>query len=216
MMEHASIVILLTAFEPFGGDELNPTEMALENLPVETGGFSVRKILLPVEFVRAREIAFAAYDECRPAAVLMFGQAGGRSAITPETTAKNVMNARIPDNAGFRPEGLAVVEGGPETLPSTLPVDLIVEALRAEGILCETSDDAGAYVCNALFYGMLEHSKGTVPAGFIHVPYVPEQGHPDKPFMEMEDVIRGMRISLETVASFLAHQSDKQPEKFCF
>ena len=207
MMEHASKVILLTAFEPFGGDELNPTEMALEKLPVETGGFSVRKILLPVEFVRAREIAFAAHDECRPAAVLMFGQAGGRSAITPETTAKNVMNARIPDNAGFRPEGIPVVLGGAETLPSTLPVERIVERLCEEGIPGELSNDAGAYVCNALFYGMMEHTKCAVPSGFIHVPYVREQGHEDKPYMEMEDVIRGMRISLETLASFLTGES---------
>ncbi len=112
--------ILVTAFEPFGGNTLNPTQLILEQLPDELGGFRIHKVLLPVEFVKCRELAFAAYDEVKPAAVIMLGQAGGREAITPETTAVNVMNAVSPnggvrpDNAGFAPEREPVVPGGEE------------------------------------------------------------------------------------------------------
>ena len=199
--------ILVTAFEPFGGEGLNPTEMALEKLPEMIGGFSVRKLVLPVEFARARGIASAAYDALQPAAVLMFGQAGGRSAVTPERRAKNLMDARIPDNAGFMPKGLPVVPGGPEFLPSTFSAERITEALLARGIPAECSDDAGTFVCNTLLYGMLGHIKGTVPAGFIHVPYVREQGHPDKPFLELEAVVRAMAAAVEAVAEELKEQA---------
>lgn len=195
--------ILITAFEAFGGEEINPTERVLEMLPDALGGFALRKVLLPVEFIKAREMAAEAYDKISPAAVIMLGQAGGRGAITPESTAKNRMNARIPDNAGFQPADLPIEEGGPDERYSTLPVDAIIEAVRAKGIPCERSDDAGAYVCNAVFYGMLRHNGGAVPTGFIHVPYIREQGHQDKPFMELDDIYAGVAATAATVAAKL-------------
>ncbi|MBP5295365.1 MAG: pyroglutamyl-peptidase I [Lachnospiraceae bacterium] len=192
--------ILLTAFEAFGGDKLNPTALILDRFPEEIGGFSVRKVLLPVEFVRAQEIAFSAYDACAPAAVIMLGQAGGRKAISLEGTGRNLMNARIPDNAGYEPKGIPVAGDGPETLQATLPIEEILEAVRSQEIACERSDDAGGYVCNALLYGMLHHNNGAVPTGFIHVPYIPEQGHPDKPSMALSEIYRGIRTAVLTVA----------------
>ncbi len=192
-------IILVTAFEAFGGEELNPTEMVLERLPDTVGGYSLEKLLLPVEFVRCREIAFAKYDEVSPAAVIMLGQAGGRSTVTTETVGKNVMDSRIPDNAGYAPDRLPVIENGPEKLLSTLPVDRICEAVRALGIPCEASGDAGEYVCNTLLYGMLAHDRGTVPSGFIHVPYVREQGHKDKPYMELGEIVKGIKAAIEAV-----------------
>ena len=200
-MQALQKMILVTAFEPFGDDALNPTEMLLERLPERLGGCEIRTLLLPVEFVRARERAFAAYDELRPGAVVMLGQAGGRSAITPESTGKNVMHARIPDNAGSMPEHLPIVKNGPETLRATLPIGKIVEDVSGLGIPCEQSDDAGEYVCNCLLYGMLDHNKGAVPTGFIHVPFLPEQGHTGKPFMCLSDMERGIRAAIEAVAS---------------
>ena len=191
--------VLVTAFEPFGGEAINPTETILEKLPDTIRGFEIVKLLLPVEFIRAGEIAFAEYDRIRPAAVIMLGQAGGRDAITPETTAKNVMTARIPDNSGYKPDGVPVSAGGPDVLYSTLPVGRIVEALAALGVPCHASDDAGEYVCNCLFYSMLDRSKEEVPTGFIHVPYLKEQGHEDKPFMEEYDMYRGVAAAVETV-----------------
>ena len=191
--------LLVTAFEPFDGETLNPTAMMLESLPDEIGGHRIRKVLLPVEFDKAQELAVSAYDSLSPDAVIMLGQAGGRSAITPETTARNEMTARIPDNAGYWPEHIPVVPGGPGVLHSTLPAETIVQAVRALGIPCERSDDAGTYVCNALFYRMLNHVNGALPAGFIHIPYIREQGHEDKPFLAFEDALKGITAAIRTV-----------------
>ena len=93
--------ILVTAFEPFGGEKLNPTELILKRLPDTVSSYTVKKLLLPVEFARAPELTLAEYDRLTPAAVLMLGQAGGRSAVTPEIRARNIMNASLPDNAGY-------------------------------------------------------------------------------------------------------------------
>lgn len=199
-MRHRS-GILVTAFEPFGGEKLNPTEMVLGKLPDSVCGHAIRKLLLPVEYVKARELAITEYDRLRPAAVVMLGQAGGRNAITPETTAKNVMNGSNPDNAGFKPDHAPVVAGGADTLRSTLPKDKMIRAVETLGIPCEESGCAGEYVCNALFYGMLHHNKGSVPTGFIHVPYVREQGHEETPFMELETIYLGIFAALEAVAT---------------
>ena len=203
--------ILVTAFEPFGGEKLNPTEQVLGTLPDAIGGYSIHKLLLPVEFVKAREHVMAEYDRISPAAVIMLGQAGGRSAITPETTAVNMMIGAedgflSPDNAGYAPDHLPIVKGGPESLQSTLPIDRIIEAVKAAGIPCEGSDDAGRYVCNTVFYSMLEHDKGAVPTGFIHVPYIKEQGHEDEPYLELDDISRGIAVAIETVASTLGNE----------
>ena len=199
-----SKTILITAFEPFGGEELNPTEMLLEKLPDTIEGYTVRKLLLPVEFEKSRELIITEYEEVKPDAVIMLGQAGGRDAITPETTAVNEMSAVgaeriVPDNAGFAPEGLPIVDGGPGTLHSTLPVERIVEAVNSAGIPCEISDNAGKYVCNNVFYSMLEHNGGEVPTGFIHVPYIKEQGHEDSPYLKFDELYTGIMAAIETV-----------------
>ena len=199
-------MILVTAFEPFGGEKLNPAEMILNLLPDRIAGIRIRKLLLPVEFKRARELAAAEYDRVSPAAVIMLGQAGGRGAITPEAAGRNMMNGRIPDNAGCQPDHIPVVDGGPDLLWSTLPVDRIIRGVRALGIPCERSENAGEYVCNALLYGMLAHNGGAVPTGFIHVPYIREQGHEEQPFMELEAVCRGITAAIETVADEIAEK----------
>lgn len=195
--------VLVTAFEPFGGDKLNPTQMVLERLPAELSGCVLEKVLLPVEFVRSREAACEAYDRLRPDAVVMLGLAGTRDAITPETTGRNLMKARIPDNAGYEPQDEPVVPDGPETLSSTFPVEKIVEAVRAKGIPARASDSAGLYVCNNLLYAMLAHDGGAVPTGFIHVPAVPELGHPDMPSMEFDMIYEGICAALGAVAEEL-------------
>ena len=156
-------------------------------------------MLLPVEFIRARERATVEYERLSPAAVVLLRQAGRRSAITPETTAKNEMNGKYSDNAGFWPEHIPVAEGGAGALRSTLPVENIVCAISDLGVPCEKSDDAGAFVCNSLFYAMLHHNKGSVPPRFIHVPYVREQGHEEAPFMESEDVYQAIFAAIEKV-----------------
>ena len=196
-------IVLVTAFEPFGGDKLNPTQMVLEKLPDEAFGCALKKLLLPVEFVRSRKMTCEAYDALRPDAVVMLGLAGTRDAVTPETTGRNLMKARIPDNAGYEPQDEPVVPDGPETLSSTFPVEKIVEAVRAKGIPARASDSAGLYVCNSLLYSMLHHNGGAVPTGFIHVPAVPELGHPDMPSMEFDMIYKGICAALEAVAEEL-------------
>ena len=197
-------IILVTAFEPFGGETMNPTEMILNRLPETIGSHRIRKALLPVDFERAPALAIETYNIFAPDAVLMLGQAGGRSAVMPETAAKNIMNARIPDNAGFQPRELPVREGGLVALHSTLPLESILEVLTALGIPCKLSGDAGEFVCNALFYRMLHHAGRVIPTGFIHVPCIPEQGHKDQPFMEFEDEYRAIAAVIETISRIIS------------
>ncbi|MBO4322185.1 MAG: pyroglutamyl-peptidase I [Clostridia bacterium] len=195
-----SELILVTAFEPFGGDSMNPSERVLARLPDIIGGFGIARRLLPVEFVRAVKLATEEYDRLSPAAVVMIGQAGGRESITPETTGKNVMFGRIPDNAGFAPDHIPVSQSGPDTLVTSFPIGKIVDALSGLGIPCRRSDDAGEYVCNAVYYGMLEHVGGRVPAVFIHIPYIPEQGHADRPSLPEDIILCGIEAAIATVA----------------
>ena len=192
--------ILVTAFEPFGGEKLNPTELILKRLPDTVSSYTVKKLLLPVVFTKAPELTLAKYDRLTPAAVLMLGQAGGRSAVTPEIRARNIMNASLPDNAGYHPNHLPVAANGPQELYSTFPAEKIREAVLALGIPCELSDDAGQYVCNTLLYSMLAHNKGEVPTGFIHVPYIKEQRHDDMPSMSLNDLIKAVTAAIEVTA----------------
>lgn len=200
--------ILVTGFEPFGGEKINPAQLVLESLPSEICGCEIRKLLLPVEFTGAREAAIKVYGEFSPDAVIMLGQAGGRSALTPEIRGRNVMNSfkedRVnPDNAGYAPDHLEIVQGGPDELRATLPLQKILMAVRAAGVPCELSESAGEYVCNCLLYSMLRHNGGEVPTGFIHMPYVREQDHEDKPFMELGEIIKGMTAAIGAVAAEL-------------
>lgn len=200
--------ILVTAFEPFGGDSMNPTEAALRALPERVAGMSIKKLLLPVEFGRSFKICAAEFDRVSPAALIMLGQAGGRDAITPEAVGRNLMDARIPDNAGFDPKNSPIIPGGEAELFSTLPVADIAERMNGLGIPARVSHDAGLYVCNSLLYSMLAHVKGSVPAGFIHVPFVREQvegvpGRENAPFMEHETIAAAILAAIETTARSL-------------
>lgn len=198
--------LLVTAFMPFGGDRINPTELVLCALPGEIGGFALHKLLLPVEFGRAASAACAEYDRLSPAAVIMLGQAGGRDAITPEAVGVNEMDARIPDNAGAMPLKELILPGGERELLSTLPNESIVRAVSSLGLNARVSRDAGRYVCNSLLYGMLAHVRGSVPAGFIHVPFIREQtegteGRENTPYMELADIERGVLAAVSAVVS---------------
>lgn len=197
--------ILITAFEPFGGDGINPTQLVLENLPGELCGAAISKLLLPVEFKRAAEIALSEAARILPDCVICFGQAGGRKAVTPELFGRNSMDARIPDNAGYQPKGEAIVPGGPDKLRSRLPVWDIIAHIRREGLPAEISYSAGEYVCNSLLYGLLYGLHESVPAGFIHVPFIREQvegvkGREKTPFMELEDIKTAVRLAIEAAA----------------
>ena len=188
-----SSTLLITCFEPFGGHETNASRDAVMALPGEIGPFALRRICLPVAFGRAAKIAIAAANELRPAAIICVGEAGGRAAITPERVARNLRNARIPDNDGARLHDEPVLAGGPEELLSPLPVDAMVAAIRAAGIPAETSTDAGAYVCNDLMYLMLRHCEtSATPCGFIHVPAGQE--------LDTATIARGLEAAIRALA----------------
>ena len=160
--------ILITAFEPFGGKETNASAEALRSLPDQIGGYDVQKQLLPVVFGKAAESVRDDYDF-----IFLLGEAA-RKTVTPETRARNIRAARIPDNEGNQPENGKIISDGPEEYRTMLPVRETVEKMTEEGYRITVSDDAGAFVCNDTFYLVGTGSKA--PVGFIHVPVIRMDG----------------------------------------
>lgn len=172
-------MILLTGFEPFGGETTNPSWTAAREAAalLRAEGHEVAAVELPCVFGDAIAVLQAALAEHRPALVVCAGQAGGRARISLERIAINCDDARIPDNAGNAPVDEPVVPGGPAGYFSTLPVKAALEALGAAGIPAEVSQTAGTYVCNHVFYGLM-HALRLTPGtrgGFVHVPFGPDQ-----------------------------------------
>lgn len=182
--------LLITGFEPFGGENINPSWEAVRNLPEKIGTYQLIKLELPVVFGLAGEMVLKAAQVHRPDVILCVGQAGGRAALTPERIAINLRAASIPDNGGNRPQNEPIVPGGPDGIFSTVPVDAMASAIQAQSLPGTVSNTAGTYVCNELLYTLLHHFRGTdTHVGFIHVPYLPEQGSPS---IELEDVERAL------------------------
>ena len=163
--------LLITGFEPFGGEESNASWAAVERLPGRIGPWKLEKRCLPVMYGEAFRVLERQMEALKPDAVICVGQAGGRGAITPERVAVNLRDVRIPDNAGAQPRDEAVDPQGPAAYFSTLPVRRMTEAIQAAGIPAALSLTAGAFVCNDLFYLLMRSLEGSgVPGGFIHVP----------------------------------------------
>ena len=174
--------LLITGFDSFGGASLNPSWLAVEQLPDRIGDFELCKLQIHTVFGAAGESVLAKAAQFRPHVILCVGQAGGRDAVTPERIAVNIRDARIPDNAGFQPDGQPVIPGGPAAYFSTVPVVEMARAIREAQVPGAVSNSAGTFVCNDVLYTLLHHYAGTdVKAGFIHVPFLPEQGSPSLP-----------------------------------
>ena len=164
--------ILLSAFEPFGGERANASQEALKLIRAREGTELV-KITVPTVFGLAGTTLLDALRKEKPDAVICLGQAGGRAAVTPERCAINVRDARIPDNAGHQPKDEPVIAGGPAAFFSTLPIKAMAAAARKAGFAAEISNSAGTFVCNDLLYTLLYTLEREFPAvrgGFIHVP----------------------------------------------
>ena len=198
--------ILLTGFEPFGGESVNPSweiARALDGWVCE--GRAVRAARLPCAFGDALRVLDDALAAHRPELVVCLGQAGGRAEISLERAALNVDDARIPDNLGRQPIDAAVVPDGPAAYFSTLPIKALARDLRAAGVAAAVSNTAGTFVCNHVFYALM-HRLATVPAlahargGFVHVPYTPEQvaHRPGVPAMALATQVEGIRQALRT------------------
>ena len=174
--------LLITGFDPFGGQSVNPAWQAVKLLPDTVGDFELCKLEIPTVFGRAAETVLAKAEAFRPHVILCVGLAGGREAVTPERIAVNIRDARIPDNAGNQPSGEPVAPEGPAAYFATVPVKEMAQAIRDARIPGTVSNSAGAYVCNDVLYTLLHHYAGTeTRVGFIHVPYLPEQGSPSLP-----------------------------------
>ena len=198
--------MLVTGFTPFGGEQINPSWEAARRLPDRIGGAELIKHEIPTEFDASGAALHKLLTELRPDAVLCVGQAGGRAAITPERVAINLMDARIPDNAGFQPVDQPVVPGGPAAYFATLPVRRMAEAIEKAGLPAQISNTAGTYVCNCLLYTLL-HTAAVeypgMPGGFIHVPYALEQlpGKPEgTPGLALQQIARGLSCAIEAIA----------------
>jgi pyroglutamyl-peptidase len=191
--------VLVTGFDPFGGQPLNPSWLAAQALDgAEIDGHRVVAAQLPTRFGDSLAVLQELLGLHRPALVLCTGQAGGRSAISLERVAINIEDARIPDNAGRQPIDTPVIAAGPAAYFTTLPIKAMLAAMLAEGIRADVSQTAGTFVCNHVFYGLL-HMLATDPrwagtrGGLVHVPWLPQQGAPS---MTLDQVVRGLELAL--------------------
>lgn len=189
--------LLITGFEPFGGEKINPSWEAVRNLPERIGEYELTKLEVPVVFGLAGETVLAAAESCRPDVILCLGQAGGRACVTPERIAINLRTASIPDNGGYQPKGEPVVQDGPDGIFATVPVEAMTEAMKTQKLPAAVSNTAGTYVCNDLLYTLLHHYRGTsTRCGFVHVPYLPEQGTPSMSLEEIGKALTGAILAL--------------------
>jgi len=174
--------LLITGFDCFGGAGINPSWEAVKLLPDKIADFEVHKLEIPTVFGLAAQTVLGKAKDLEPDVILCVGQAGGRDAVTPERIAVNIRDARIPDNIGNQPRGEFVAADGPAAYFATVPVMDMAQAIRDAQIPGTVSNSAGAFVCNDTLYCLLHRYNGTdVKVGFIHVPYLPEQGTPSLP-----------------------------------
>lgn len=203
--------VLLTAFDPFGGETVNPSQEAVRRLLAGPApdGVELRSVVLPVVFGEAVRGLEAAVAEHEPDLVLCLGEAGGRSAVTPERFAVNLNDAPMPDNAGQQPVDQPVVPDGPVAYATSLPVGAIVDALHEAGIPASKSSTAGNYVCNNVFYGLMHLIATRRPelrGGFVHVPYQTEQvltKHDTPSSLPLETIAQAVRICVEVSVAAL-------------
>lgn len=186
--------LLITGFDPFGGESINPSWEAVRLLPKTIGDFELCKLQIPTVFTLAAETVLKKAEEIHPDVIICVGQAGGRAAVTPERIGINIRDARITDNAGAAPKDEPIVPGGPDGYFSTLPVKAMIAAINKAGLPGAISNSAGTFVCNDVLYTLLHHYRGTsIRCGFIHVPFLPQQGTPS---LALEDTAKALEAAI--------------------
>lgn len=197
--------ILITGFDPFGGEKVNPAYEAVKLLPDEIREAKIIKLEIPTSFDGSKKAIEEALEMYRPDVVISVGQAGGRAEITPEWVAINLAEARIPDNDGNQPVESTLESDGPAAYFATIPVKAMVQNIRAHGLPGNISYTAGTYVCNSVMYRMLHLADKKYPgmrAGFIHVPFAMEQlveKPSGTPGMALGDIARALEYAIEAV-----------------
>lgn len=197
---------LVTGFDPFGGDKVNPSSLAVGRLKRKIGDVEVTTAELPTSYATSAQVLRAAIDRARPDMVLCVGQAGGRTDLCLERVGINVRDARIPDNDGKQPIDVPVVVNGPAAYFATLPIKACVAEMRKAGLPAVVSNTAGTFVCNHILYSLMDIIATwptPVRGGFLHIPYVPEQAARlgGAPSMSVDDIVRGIEIIVAVSAS---------------
>ena len=209
--------IIVTGFDPFGGETINPSIECVKALP-EIEGVELIRLELPTVFKESAKRLNEVINDVKPDAVLSVGQAGGRPGITMERIAINVDDARIPDNISQQPIDEAIQLDGEAAYFTTLPIKRIVKAIREAGILAEVSNSAGTFVCNHIMYqALFAATKADKPfkAGFMHIPFIPEQTT-DKPSLPLEESTKAVQIAIETIRDYLNDEDIKVQEGAIF
>lgn len=207
--------ILVTGFDPFGGEKINPALEAVKGLADIVKGAEIKKLEIPTVFNKSAEVVKKAIEEFQPDYVLSIGQAGGRFEISPERVAINVDDARIADNEGNQPIDAPIKEDGDAAYFTQLPVKAMVTAIKNAGIPGAVSNTAGTFVCNHIMYQvqyMIHTNFPETKGGFIHVPYIPEQvvDKPGQPAMSLSDMTKGLTAAIEAVVEFDDKEDLKQ------
>lgn len=209
--------IIVSGFDPFGGEKINPSIECVKALP-EIEGVELIRLELPTVFKESAKRLNEVINEVKPDAVLSVGQAGGRPGITMERIAINVDDARIPDNISQQPIDETIQTKGAAAYFSTLPIKRIVKAIREAGIPVEVSNSAGTFVCNHIMYqALFAATKADKPfkAGFMHIPFIPEQTT-DKPSLPLEESTKALQIAIETIRDYLNDEDIKVQEGAIF
>ena len=192
--------LLITGFDPFGGENINPSWESVKELPDRIGDWQITKMEIPTVFGTAADKVIAIAEDIHPDAILCIGQAGGRAAVTPEVVAINLQEARITDNIGNQPVNIPVAEGGPAAYFATVPIREMVQTIQSHGIPAALSYSAGAFVCNDVLYRLLHHFDGTgTRAGFIHVPYLPQQAKENQPSLPQEKIVEALQLAISVL-----------------
>lgn len=198
--------VLLTGFEPFGGEKLNPSYEAIKLVEDSIDGMEIIKVQIPTVYKKSIDVLDKTIEELKPDIVICVGQAGGRFDMTVERVAINIDDARISDNEGNQPVDEMIFKDGQNAYFSGLPVKSIVMEMRNAGIPASVSNTAGTFVCNHLMYGLLylvDKKYPLIKGGFIHVPFIPEQilNKPQMPYMELGRIAEAIAIAVKASAA---------------
>ena len=199
--------ILVTGFDPFGGEKVNPAQEAVKSLPSVIHGAEIHWVEIPTVFYKSAEVLEAEIVRYQPNVVLCIGQAGGRTSLTPERVAINQDDARIPDNQGNQPIDTPIRLDGEAAYFSTLPIKAMVQAIKEDGLPATVSNTAGTFVCNHLMYQALYLADKKFPnmrAGFMHIPYMTEQviNKPNTASMNLTDIVRGIEAAIGAIVDY--------------
>ncbi|MBS4197066.1 pyroglutamyl-peptidase I [Lederbergia citri] len=198
--------VLITGFDPFGGEKINPALEAVKQLDgkvIEDVEIVAQEV--PTVFHESIKVVINAIEQHKPDVVICVGQAGGRTQVTPERVAINIDDARIPDNKDNQPIDEPIYKDGPAAYWTTLPIKRIVHEMKVAGVPAAVSNSAGTFVCNHLFYGVMHYLEKNAPhirGGFIHIPFIPEQTLGDNaPSLSLDAIVEGLKTAAVIAAN---------------